>query len=392
MTKKVTAEELVDRARSMIPTLRERAKHADALRRVPDETIADFKEAGLFKAVQPKRYGGYELDPAVIYDIQLELGRGCASSAWVFGVLSVHSWQLALFPKETQDEVWGDDPSVLIGSSYMPVGKTKWVDGGVELTGRWSFSSGCDHCDWTFLGSFVPTPEGAPPDMRTLLLPRRDYEIIDNWYVTGLKASGSKDIEVKGAFVPDHHMHKFSDGFKQSSPGNEVNTSPVYRYPFGQIHVRSVSTPALGAALGALEDYVDFMKTKVSQATGGKATDSFVNNFSAAEAAAKLDREILVLRRNFREMFSLIEKGEPIPLDRRVRFRYDSARAVSTAVEVVDELFTNSGGRVLFEGNALNRAFQDVHAIRQHHANGIEKPGLNFGAVQFGGRNTDFFI
>src|SRR5690606_39060148 len=246
MTKKVSAKELVERARAMVPTLRERGKQADALRRVPDETIADFKEAGLFKAVQLARYGGYELDPAIIYDIHLELGRGCASSAWVFGVLSVHSWQMALFPKETQDEVWGDTPDTLIGSSYMPVGKTKWVDGGVELSGRWSFSSGCDHCDWTFLGSFVPTDEGAPPDMRTLLLPRSDYQIVDNWYVSGLKASGSKDIEVNGAIVPEHRMHKFSDGFKQSSPGNEVNTSPVYRYPFGQIHVRSVSTPALG--------------------------------------------------------------------------------------------------------------------------------------------------
>src|SRR5690606_20768088 len=117
-----------------------------------------------------------------------------------------------------------------------------------------------------------------------------------------------------------------------------------------------------------------------------------VNNFSAAEAAAKLDREVLVLRRNFEEMFALIEAGESIPVDRRVRFRYDSARAVSTAMEVVDELFTNSGGRVLFEGNFLHRAFQDIHAIRQHHANGLEKPGSNFGAVQFGGRNTDFFI
>ena len=115
------------------------------------------KPNGMTKAVQPKRYGGYELNPAVIYDLQIELGRGCASSAWVFGVLSVHTWQLALFPKETQDEVWGADPKALIGSSYMPVGKSEWVDGGVTLNGHWSFSSGCDHCQWTFLGGFVPT-------------------------------------------------------------------------------------------------------------------------------------------------------------------------------------------------------------------------------------------
>ncbi len=392
MPENVTAEELVERARKLAPVLKERAEKAAELRRVPDETIADFHAAGLFKAVRPKRWGGYELNPAVIYDIQIELGKGCASSSWVFGVLSVHTWQLALFPLAAQEEVWGADPDTLIGSSYMPVGKSKWVDGGVELSGHWSFSSGCDHCAWTFLGGFVPTDAGQPPDMRTFLLPRADYQIIDNWYVSGLKASGSKDVKVEGAFVPDHRMHKFFDGFRQHSPGNEINTSPVYRYPFGQIHVRSVSTPALGAALGALDEYNGYMKTKVSQATGGKAMDSYVNSATAAEAAALLDREVITLRRNFAEMFEAIQKNEPIPVPRRAQFRYDSARAVTTAVQVVDQLFTNSGGRVLFNGNAINRHFQDVHAIRQHHANGLEKPSENFGGVQFGKKNTDFFI
>src|SRR5262249_44743704 len=160
---------------------------------------------------------------------------------------------------------------------------------------------------------------------------------------------------------PDYRMHKFSDGFKQNSPGNKLNTSPVYRYPFGQIHVRSVSTPALGAALGALEDYNEYMKTKVSQATGGKASDSASNAAAAAEAASVLDREVLVLQRNFTEMMSYIERGESIPVERRVRFRNDSTRAVSEAARIVSELFMACGGRVLFDGQAINRHFQDVH-------------------------------
>jgi 3-hydroxy-9,10-secoandrosta-1,3,5(10)-triene-9,17-dione monooxygenase len=387
-----TESELLERARALVPTLAERADGAGKLRRIPDETIADFHRLGFFKAVQPKRHGGYELDPRVIYDLQLELGRGCASSAWVYGVLSVHTWQLALFPKEAQEEVWASKPETLISSSYMPVGKVEKTEGGVRLSGRWSFSSGCDHCDWVFLGSFMPPEPGAPPDMRTFMLPRKDYEIIDNWFVSGLKATGSKDIVVDDAFVPEHRIHKFTDGFKANSPGNEVNTSPVYRYPFGQIHVRSVSTPALGAAQGALDDYLAYIRTKVSQATGGKATDSYMNSVAAAEAAALLDREVLALRRDFDEMWSCIERGEPIPLDRRVRFRFDSANAVSAAVSIVDKLFTQSGGRVLFDGNALNRHFQDAHAIRQHHANGLEKPSENFGGIQLGKKNTDFFL
>jgi hypothetical protein len=189
-----------------------------------------------------------------------------------------------------------------------------------------------------------------------------------------------------------HHMHKFFDGFRSNSPGNEVNPSPVYRYPFGQIHVRSVSTPALGAALGALESFNEYMKTKVSQATGGKAADNLLNNIAAAEAAAIIDREIITLERNFDEMFGYLERGEAIPLERRARFRNDSARAVSAAVEVVDALFTACGGRVLFQGNDINRHWQDVHAIRAHHANGKDGPLRNFGGVLLGRKSTDYFI
>lgn len=391
MSESVTAEVLIERARALIPTLKARAEQAEELRRVPDETIHDLHEAGLFKAVQPKRYGGYGLNPSVIYDLQIELGQGCVSTAWVFGVLSVHTWQLALFPAETQDEVWGQNPRNLIGSSYMPVGKAEWVDGGVTLSGRWSFSSGCDHCQWTFLGGFVPA-EGPQPDMRTFLLPRADYQIIDNWFVSGLKASGSKDVLVENAFVPDAHMHKFSDGFRQDSPGNAVNPGPEYRYPFGQIHVRSVSTPALGAALAALDEFRSWTKNRVSQATGGKSVDDPVANQACAEAATIVDREIIALRRNFAEMWSHLEKGEPIPVERRAQFRYDSSAAVSAAVAAVDKLFTVAGGRALHKGNVINRCFQDVHAIRAHHANQPDKPAINYGGVQFGKRTTDYFI
>lgn len=387
-----TREELIQRARDLAPTLRERASTAAKLRRLPAETMADFHRLGFFKVVQPKRYGGYEMDPSIIFDLQLELGRGCASSAWVYGVLNVHTWQLALFAPEAQDEVWEDAPATLISSSYMPVAKTEWVDGGVKLSGQWSFSSGCDYAEWAFLGGFVPTEEGKAPDMRTFLVPRCDYEIIDNWHTSGLRGSGSKDVVVEDVFVPEHRMHKFSDGFRQDNPGNEVNSSPVYRYPFGQIHVRSVSTPAVGAAFGALDAYVDYMKSKVSQATGGKARDSFTNSVTASDASALLDREVLVLRRNFQEMFSHLEKGEKIPVERRVRFRNDSARAVDAATQVVEKLFLTCGARAAFEDHPLNRHFQDVHAIRLHHANGTEGPAANFGGVLFGAKNTDFFI
>src|SRR5262249_52640035 len=159
--------------------------------------------------MQPSRWGGAEVDPGIFFEAQLALATACPSTAWVMGVVGVHSWQLALFPLAAQEEVWGSDPETLVSSSYAPTGKVERVDGGYRISGRWSFSSGCDHCQWVFLGGMVPPErEGAPPEMRTFLVPRSDYTIEDNWHVAGLKATGSKDIVIVGALVPEHRTHR----------------------------------------------------------------------------------------------------------------------------------------------------------------------------------------
>ena len=146
---------LLASAREMVPTLAKRAALAEQNRSIPAETIADFKHAGLFRVIQPKCYGGYELDPGVFFDIQMTLAEGCMSSGWVYGVVAVHNWQLALFDPRAQEDVWAKDSSVLIASSYMPKGQVERVDGGFRFSGRWGFSSGVDHASWLFLGGIV---------------------------------------------------------------------------------------------------------------------------------------------------------------------------------------------------------------------------------------------
>lgn len=379
--------ELLRRAANLTPLLAARRDEAEGLRRVPKETIADLHYLGFFRAVQPSRYGGYEMDPSMIYDLQLELARGCASSAWVFGVLSVHTWQLALFEERAQDDVWGDEPQSLIASSYMPVGEAERVEGGVRLSGHWSFSSGVDHCDWVMLGGFLEREDGEGNEMMTFLVPREDFEIIDNWHVTGLRASGSKDVLVRDAFVPTHRLHRFADGYRQRSPGNEVNPSPAYRYPFGQIHVRCVSTPSLGALQGALEGCVAAL-----EGDEGVLDPSDPRATAIGRAAATLDREVLTLRRNFEEMREKLDRGEEVPIERRVRFRSDSASAVDAATEAIDDLYAAMGEEAMRVNHPVNKAFQDIHAIRQHHANGPDGPRHNFGRVLLGHPSTDFFI
>ena len=242
--------------RALLPALRERAARAEKLRRLPDETFADFQEAGLFRALQPKRYGGYELDPGTFYQAVMEVGAVCGSSAWILGVIGVHNWHLAIFPPQAQEDVWGEDTSVQLSTSLAPTGTVERVDGGFRLSGRWSFSSGCDFCHWAVLGGIAPPAEaGQPPDARIFLLPRRDYEIDDNWHVMGLCGTGSKDIVVDDAFVPEYRTHSYLDAFHLRNPGTAVNDAPLYRLPFGLVFPIRITAPAIGAALGALEAF-----------------------------------------------------------------------------------------------------------------------------------------
>ncbi|MCO4746274.1 MAG: flavin-dependent monooxygenase [Proteobacteria bacterium] len=384
-------EKLLANARALQEVLRSRIDEAEAVRSLPSETIADFERAGFWRMLQPKRFGGLEVHPNTFFDVQMTIAEACSSSAWVLGVVAVHAWQLALFDDKAQQEVWAESPGARVSSSYAPTGKVTRVEGGFEISGRWSFSSGCDHCDWVFLGGFAPVDEG-PPDMRTFLVPRSDYVIDDNWHTIALKGTGSKDVVIEKAFVPEHRTHKMSDGFRCVSPGNALNEAPLYGIPFGQIFTRSVSTTSIGIARGALAFYKSVTATKVGAADGNRAAQDPTAQMACARAASAIDAAELVLHRNFDVMMDYAARGERIPVEQRVAWRWDSAQVVTHMASVVDELFTLCGARALFTNSPMHRFFCDVHGARAHYANRPDASGRNYGNLQLGGRTRDFFI
>ncbi|WP_372760614.1 acyl-CoA dehydrogenase family protein, partial [Litorivivens sp.] len=193
------AERLVADVTALLPTIAARAERCKDERRVPDDTVAELQQIGFFLALQPARYGGLELMPQDFFRAQMALAEACMSTAWACGIVAVHAYQLALMDDLAQQEVWGGDIHTRISSSYAPMGKVEVVDGGFQFSGRWGWSSGCDHCSWVLLGGIVPD-EGY----RTFLIPRTDYEIVDTWQVMGLQGTGSNDIVVRGTFVPEH--------------------------------------------------------------------------------------------------------------------------------------------------------------------------------------------
>lgn len=386
------AQELLEAARALGPVLRERRAAAREAARVPDETVADFHRAGFFKILQPEKWGGYAMDPQVFYAVGLEVARHCPSSAWILGVIAVHNWQLGVFDDRAAQDVWGDDPSVLISSSYAPVGKVKVVDGGFRLSGRWSFSSGSEHCKWAFLGAVVPTPE-APFDManyRTFLVPIEDYTIVPNWDVVGLQGTGSHDIVVEDAFVPEYRTHKAIDGFLCENPGNAVNDAPLYHMPFMQVFVRAVCTATLGACEGALDAFIEVARTR--QVGPNKMKDDPFARALAAEVKAEIEEMKLTMIRNFDAMMACCRAGEPIPVEDRVRYRYDSAVVADRCVALSGRMLKAAGSGGIRMDSELLAFHLDILASQAHVANHSNPFAMNLGGVLFGEESTDFAL
>jgi 3-hydroxy-9,10-secoandrosta-1,3,5(10)-triene-9,17-dione monooxygenase len=392
VTPMVTAEALIQRARELVPVLAERAVKAEAARSIPPETIADFQKAGFFRVLQPKQYGGYEMDPQVFYEIVMTLAEGCMSSAWCYGVIGVHNWQIALFDPKAAADIWSKDTSVLIASTYMPKGQVKPADGGFKFSGRWGFSSGIDHAQWVFLGGLIFDPAGkAPPEYRTFLLPRSDFEVVDTWHVMGLKATGSKDVVVKDAFVPEYRTHKASDGFMGTNPGRDTFTAPLYKLPFGQIFVRAVSSAAIGALQGAVNAYRDWGKAWMGN-MGVKTAEQGPAQFAVADAMVAIDEMKLVLNRNFQSLMDKVRAGQPLDTNERLHYRYQASLVVERCEQHAYKIFSACGGRGIFNDFPVVRHFLDICAARAHYANNPDIFGRNYGGVLLGRDNTDFFI
>lgn len=382
--------ELIRKARDLVPLLRTREAQAIANRQVPDETIRDFIEAGFFKVLQPKRYGGYELSPSVYCEIARTLAEGCMGSAWVYGVIAVHNWQLALFDPRAAEDVWGTDPEVLISSSYMPTGKVTRVDGGYRLSGRWAFSSGSAHCDWVILGAnMIAGDDSAEPEPFNFLLPRPDYEIVDTWHVMGLCPTGSNDIVVQDAFVPSHRVIRERDMFQMHCPGQSAHPGALYRIPFAQLFNRTVSSTSLGALRRALEVFVQTTKEKRATYTGQRLAGDTTIQEVVAEVKLVLNDLELRLVSDLGELDRRAESGD-WPIERRAELGHHTTAMVNSCVKAVDLLMLFSGGKAIYAGNAVQRAFLDIHCARAHVANNPYPYARNVGAMAFGFANDCF--
>jgi resorcinol 4-hydroxylase (FADH2) len=345
--------DLIGNARALVPLLRERAPQTELDRRVSDEVTARFREAGLFRLMQPARYGGYEYGFSACIDVISELARGCTSSSWGCSLGVIHQWLVATFPAEAQEDVWGRDPHAIVCGSYAPAAKAEPVDGGYRVQGKWLWSSNVDNSQWALLGvMFPPDDEHAAPYAGFLLAPRSDWEIEDNWFVAGQSGTGSKAVVVTTpTFVPAHRKLTFAQASSNRPPGAIVNTNPIYRIPFLSAVPVCLVAPILGTAQGAIEAFVETAASRVTRGAvaggGNRLCDFFPVQSRVAEAAAALDAARLLIYRDTAEVERLAHAGRAIDVETRIRNRRDHSYATRLAREAVDAIFSLVGGNGL---------------------------------------------
>lgn len=379
-------EEAMGRARALVPALRERAGGAEAARQMEKQTLEDLHRAGLFRFHQPKRWGGMELPFVAIFDLPLEIARGCASTAWNVANLGIHHWMLALYDERAQQEIWGQDPDALIASGIAyPQGSGRRVDGGFVVSGFWNFSSGVDPATWNMLAVMVRDGDRVV-DHRMCLVPRSDYEIVDDWHVVGMRSTGSKSVRAKDIFVPEHRalsMYLARGGTEY--PGARTNPNPLYRVPLSALGSHCLSAAGVGNAQAALELTIEAIKERSTNYTGMRMRDFQAVQLRVARAGAQVDAARLSIRTDCLDAERIAHEGRAPTLEEKLRFKRNVAWAMEQCTEAVDSLHALAGANGIYDRYPIQRLFRDQHALSAHIGFSWDAQGGPWALVAMGG-------
>ena len=382
----VDYDEAMRRARALVPVLRERAAPAELGREMPKETLEDLHRTGLLRFHQPRRWGGMELPFVALFDIPAEIARGCASTGWNVANLGVHHWMLALYDERAQEEVWSENPDAVIASGIAyPQGRGRRVDGGLVISGHWNFSSGVDASDWNMLAVMVRDGDGVV-DHRMCLVPRAEYEIVDDWHVLGMRSTGSKSVRVTDLFVPHHRalsMYLARGG--SEFPGARANPSPLYRVPLSAFGSHCLAGAGMGNAQAALELTIEAIRERSTSYTAMRMRDFQAVQLRVASAAAKVDAARLIIRADCQEGVRIAEEGRVPTIEEKLRAKRNVAYAMALLTEAVDTLHALAGANGIYDAYPIQRLFRDQHALTGHIGFSWDAQAAPWGLVALGG-------
>jgi alkylation response protein AidB-like acyl-CoA dehydrogenase len=372
------------------PEIEARAHATEQNRRVPVENIDALRAIGYFDIVKPARFGGYEHDFDVLVDLNIELAKSCASTAWVAGLLAAHQWLIASFPEQAQRDVWDLNPDAVACGSYAPACKAIKADGGYRLSGRWSFASGCDNAQWSLCAALLPAEtEGGPLTPAFLLVPAADYVIDDTWNVVGLAGTGSKTLVLSDVLVPVHRVLTFAETTSGKTPGAALYAdNPAFSVPMLCNIPSCLASTAVGAAAGALDDYLAKTSKRVTRGAVAGSNNRMAEfptiQLRVAEAAASADAARELLLRDLRDRAATVRRGETVSIEDRIVSRRGQSFAVSLAIRAAEALNASTGGAGLDLSNPVQRAWRDANAVGRHISMNWDAVGTMYGQMALG--------
>lgn len=357
---------LLTALQAVLSQIAENAENCEKARKVPDENIALLKGIGLHKAFLPKAYGGYEISLPEFSDCISALAGACGSTAWAFSLLCTHNHQLAMFPKQLQDEIWGENPDAVASSSIAPFSKIEEVEGGIRISGEMGWSSGVDHADWAIVGCNRINADGEKV-YSFAVLPRSDYEIVDNWYALAMKGSGSKIISIKDVFVPEHRIQAAKDMMEGRSAGfGMYPDSKVFYAPYRPYFASGFAAIGLGVAERMLEAFREKTKNRVRAYTGANVGTATPALMRLAESTHQVEAARAYLEKTLRDIREHAERQEYPTRATLASWRTNQAYCVKMCIEAVDRLVSASGASIWMEGNEIQRLFRDMHITGAH--------------------------
>jgi alkylation response protein AidB-like acyl-CoA dehydrogenase len=347
-------------ARSIAPAVKEAGDAAERLRQCPPQIVELLHESRLFDMILPEKYGGLQESIPTMVRVLEELAIADASIAWVVGIANGTS----IIAAHLEDPVAASlfVPRAVSGGAQAPWGRAVRVDGGYRVTGRWPFASGCTHCTILVGGCTVVSPDGtsgAFPDYRMAVFPAGDVEIIDTWHVTGMRGTGSHDMQVSDVFVPDERMLGFSIGPPRID-------APTYRYPALGFLALTISPIPLGIARRAIDELLALAGGKTPMGIGSKLAERSLTQYEIGRAEAILRSARAWMYEVMDEIWDKAVEGDEITPKDRAMVRAACAHAALESLRAVEIAYTLAGGSSIYESSVLQRCLRDAHTATQH--------------------------
>lgn len=361
-----TPEQVKQSLAALVPALRSRAAWSEENRRIHEDSIRELEAAGIFKLRMPRRFGGAEADTRTLVDAAIQLGRADGALAWTMSTFWINSWMVGLFPDETQEEVFAD-PDVRICGAVSPAGMVVPAEGGgYTLEGSWHFVSGARHSTWHVLATLLMRP-GADPEPVTVVVPMDEMEIVDDWFTSGMGASGSVTTTAKGVFIPEHHLISMFAAIRPDPVSETSKAALIWRTP--SILSGSASSVGIlvGMAMAARDAFFERMPARPIRYTDYEhQAEAPLTHIQVATAAMKTDQAEFHAYHAAGLVDGKAASGDEWTIEERARVRADEGWATRLSKEVVDLFASASGGSSIYLSEPIQRIVRDIYAISVH--------------------------